>query len=172
MEEVFKDIPNYEGLYQVSNLGNVKSLDRVVIRSNGKTYTAKEKILKNNIGSRFYYSVKLYNNKKIKKSYKVHQLVAIAFLNHKPCGYDLVVNHKNFNKLDNRVVNLELVTQRENANHKHIKSSSKYTGVSWDKRLKKWSSKININNKSIHLGMFKIEIEASLKYQEALKNLT
>lgn len=171
MKEIFKDIPTYEGIYQVSNLGKVKSLERVIIRSDGKPYSAKEKILKNFLTDRGYYSVKLYKNK-ILKTITVHQLVSMAFLNHTPCGYKLVVNHIDFDKKNNNVSNLELVTQRENANHKHLKSSSKYTGVCWNKARNKWQSNIKINGKLKHLGLFTNEYDAHLAYENALKQLT
>ena len=148
--EIWKTIEKYPD-YQISNLGNVKSLK-----------FEKEKILKQWIDDLGYCRVDLIKNE------KVHQLVAIAFLNHNPCKYKLVINHKNFNRQDNRVENLEIVTQRENANKAHIKSSSKYVGVSWHKGSKKWMSRIVINGKRKHLGYFFEEIEASNAYQNAL----
>ena len=106
--EIWKEIKDYEGIYQISNLGRVKSFKY-----------GKEKLLKNIINSRGYYNVHLFkNNHREKKT--LHQLVAFAFLNHTPCGMELVVNHKDLNKLNNRVENLEIVTQKENYNH-HIK---------------------------------------------------
>ena len=98
------------------------------------------------IGYDGYFNVGLSKDG-VQKRYQVHQLVSIAFLNHKPNGFEKVVNHKNFDKLDNRLENLEIVSNRENSNQKHIKSSSSYTGVNWDSRKKKWISKIHINNK-------------------------
>ena len=96
----------------------------------------------------------------------------MAFLNHTPDRFEKVGNHKNFNKLDNRVENLEIVPQRENSNHKHIKSSSSYTGVHWDSRKKKWTSTIYINNKKVFLGLFTDEIKASKLYEKALNNIS
>ena len=160
MKEIWKDIPNYEGYYQVSNLGNVKSI-----------IFNREKLLKKCINSSGYCLVVLYNNKK-RKIFYAHQLVAIAFLNHNPNKFEKVVNHKNFNKLDNRVENLEIVSNRENSNHKHIKSSSSYTGVHWDSRKKKWTSTIYINNKKVFLGLFTDELKASDMYEKALKNIS
>jgi hypothetical protein len=105
------------------------------------------------------------------KTRTVHQLVAGAFLNHKPSRYELVINHKDFNRSNNNVDNLEIVTTRENANQKHLKSSSQYTGVSWDKNRNKWSSQIVINKKLKFLGRFINELDASKAYQKALKDL-
>ena len=169
--EIWKDIPNYEGLYQVSNFGNVKSLDRKVYANNGRIYNIKGiylKLYKNNKG---YYSVCLSENN-VKKNIDVHQLVAMAFLNHKPCGFDLVIDHKNDNKLDNRVENLQIVTQRYNSHKKQGKYSSKYKGVHYAHDRNKWRACIQINGKLIHLGSFECELKASLVYQNKLKELS
>lgn len=152
--EIWKDIKGYKGIYLVSNLGRVKSLK-----------FGRERMLKAGIG-KGYLKVVLQDGKP--KSRTIHSLVAEAFLNHTICGMKLVVNHINLNKLDNRVENLEVITQRENANKKHIKNSSEYTGVHWDKKRSKWIAQITIKGKSKHLGTFTNEIEASEKYQEVL----
>ena len=157
--EIYKDVIGYEGIYKVSNLGNIKSL----IGNNEKIL----KLCKNGGG---YSTVNLHINS-IMKTRTVHQLVAGAFLNHKPSRYELVINHKDFNRSNNNVNNLEIVTTRENANQKHLKSSSQYTGVSWDKNRNKWSSQIVINKKLKFLGRFNNEIDASEAYQKALKDL-
>lgn len=170
MKEIFKDIPNYEGKYQVSNLGNVKSLKRRVKYWRGGYKVIKEKILKPQKDFHGYYHVNLSKDSKTKVK-KIHQLVAIAFLGHKPNGHKLVINHKDLNKLNNNVDNLEVVTNRENSNKKHLPSSSKYTGVSWDKEKKKWTAQIWINGKLKRLGRYKNEYNAHLAYQNALSKL-
>ena len=172
-KEAWKDIEGYEGLYQISNFGNVKSLEKYVNHSSGcGTRTVNERILKPSFNSKGYLIVGLFINGKQKKR-TIHQLVAVAFKNHIPNGHILVVNHKDFNKLNNRVKNLEIVTQRENTNQKHLKSSSIYTGVSWRKDCNKWNAKIRIKGKTKHLGYFTIdnELDASNAYQNALKEL-
>lgn len=136
-----KDFPDYE----VSNLGRVKSLKK-----------HNEKILKLQNGTTGYLTCVLCKDGKLNTK-KVHKLVAIAFLNHIPNGYKSVINHKNFNKKDNRVQNLEITTQRENANRKHCTSSSKYVGVTWNKKSKKWYAQINFNCKTKYLGSFDTE---------------
>lgn len=153
-KEVWKDIKNYEGLYQVSNLGNVKSLK-----------CGRERILKAGVEGHGYYNVVLTKDGK-RKTKKVHQLVAEAFLNHTPCGHKLVVNHINNNSLDNSLSNLEIVTQRENLSKD---KKTKYTGVTLNKRNNKWMSRIWINGKSKYLGVFTNELEASNAYQKELK---
>ena len=156
--EIWKPIPNYDG-YEVSNYGRVKSLK-----------LGRELILKPFINKRGYYRNEIWNNN-TRKKFGTHQLVAMAFLGHKPNGHILVVNHINFDRKDNRLENLEIVTQRQNANKKHIKSSSKYTGVTWHKKRKNYKALIVINGYQIQLGEFKDEKIASEHYNIALNNL-
>tara|TARA_R110002074_G_scaffold338819_1_gene509351 strand:+ start:104 stop:592 length:489 start_codon:yes stop_codon:yes gene_type:complete len=161
MEE-FRDIKGHEGSYQVSDLGNVKSL----VRKGCLT----EKILKPSNNKIAYSQVLLRKDGKT-ITRNIHQLVAEAFLGHTPCGYKLIVNHINFNRYDNRAENLELDTQRNNADQKHIKSSSEHVGVCLCKTSNKWLSQITINGKKKHLGRFTDEIEASKAYQKALREI-
>ncbi len=153
--EIWKEVKDYPD-YQISNFGNVKSLKH-----------GKEKILKKGVDTVGYLMINLSFNG-IQKTRNIHQLVAEAFLNHIPNGFELVINHINFNKADNRVENLEIVTTRENSNRKHLKSSSQFVGVSWSKENKKWRAQIRVNRKLIHLGYFTTEKEASNTYQNYL----
>lgn len=157
-KEIWKDIPNYDGKYQVSNLGRVKSFCK-----------SKETLKTNYLDKTGYYVVSICKNNKSTPT-KVHQLVAICFHNHIPCGFKLVVDHINGDKLDNRVENLQIVTNRYNTS-KDKKGTSKYTGVCWDKSIKRWKASIKINGKSQHLGSFKSEYEAHLAYQNKLKSI-
>lgn len=168
MKEIWKDIPEYEGYYQVSNLGNVKSVSRIVYRKDGKIQTFKERILKP-AKSKNYLCVILYKNK-IRKNIKVHQLVAMAFLNHIPCGHKIVVDHIDNDKLNNKVENLQLTTNRHNTS-KDKKGTSKYTGVCWRKARQKWRARIAINGKLKHLGYFENELDAHEAYQDKLKEI-
>ena len=169
MEEIWKDIKGYEGLYQVSNLGRVKCLPKEWITGKGTTRSHKGKIKRLGIRNG-YYQTSLSKNG-IKKCFQVHQLVAIAFLNHTPCGHELVVDHIDDNKQNNRVDNLQIVTQRFNSHKTQGKYSSKYKGVHWNKKISKWVSKITINGKTKHIGVFKCELAAHLAYRKELKNL-
>ena len=108
IEEIWKDIPNDEGIYQASNLGRVKSLERI----DALGHRLKEKILKPRLDSR-YYQVCLCKQS-IKKNYRVHRLVWEAFNGQIPEG--LQVNHINEVKTDNRLSNLNLMTAKENCN--------------------------------------------------------
>lgn len=158
-EEIWKDIPNYEGKYQVSNLGRVKSFCRL-----------KDTIKTNYLDNTGYYVVSICEKNKC-VPIKIHQLVAICFHNHKPCGFKLVVDHINGDKLDNRAENLQIVTNRINTSKDKKNKTSKYTGVCWDKSIKRWVSSIKINGKSKYLGCFKDEYKAHLAYQNKLKEI-
>ena len=164
--EVWKDIPEYEGLYKVSNLGNVKSLDRI----NSRGQKLKGTVLKLLLSPVGYFNVNLSKYGEVKTK-SVHTLVSYAFLDHKSCGYKLVVNHIDINPENNNLYNLEIITQRENTNHKHIKSSSKYVGVSWAKKKEKWHSTIYINGRRKHLGYFTDEKEAAQAYKNELNKI-
>lgn len=157
MKEVFKDVPNYKGTYQCSDKGNIKSL-------------LSGKILSNRLKKNGYLQVALFKDKK-RKDIGVHVLVAMCFHEHTPCGMKVVVNHKDFNKQNNHKDNLEVVTQRVNSNRKHLKSTSKYTGVAWNKRDNKWAATIVIDSKKINLGYFDDEKDASIAYNNKLKDL-
>lgn len=167
--EIWKDVVGYEGFYQVSNVGRVKSLTRVT--GNCPTHLlSKGQVLKPILGSRQCFLVSLSVNGKMKKR-TVHQLVAESFLGHTRCGYDLVINHKDFNPLNNHVDNLEIVTARENGNQKHIKSSSQYVGVNYRAINDKWIARIVFQKKRIYLGIFDTELDASNAYEEKLKEI-
>ena len=168
MNEIWKDVPGYEELYQVSNLGNIKSLSR--LKTNGRSsYISKDLIMKHHKDRNGYLCVLLHNNNI--KTFKVHQLVAMAFLNHIPCGHKIVVDHINHNKLDNRLENLQLITNRENCSKDVKNKTSKYTGVCWDKARNKWKVGLKINGNTINLGRYKCELAAHLAYQNKLKEL-
>lgn len=170
MQEIWKDIPGYEGYYQVSDFGRVKSLARVISHSH-YFRKIKERILKLASNGDGYNKVMLCRDGN-HKSMKTYKLVAIAFLGYRPGEDGLVVDHINNIKADDRLSNLQLITQRENTSKDRWRKnhSSKYTGVCWDKTKKKWKARIQINKKNKHLGCFKSEIEASEYYQQALKN--
>ncbi|WBK39941.1 HNH endonuclease [PinkBerry-associated phage LS06-2018-MD08] len=113
MKEIWKDIKGYEGYYQISNLGRVKSLERKC-KTNNSYRIKKEKILKGGFTTKRYKHVTLLKNK-ITKTYQIHRLVAIAFIEN--LLNKETVNHKNGIKDDNRVENLEWMTYSENIKH-------------------------------------------------------
>jgi len=168
--ENWKDVFGYEGFYQVSSFGNVKSMERKVKAPRGLERLIKERILRCSENKGGYLAVVLCKDGIMSTKY-IHQIVAQCFLNHNYDDKNLVVNHKNFNRKDNCVSNLEIVTFRENTNKKHLKSSSQYTGVFWIKKNRKWMASIRIRNKNKYLGSFKDEFKAHLAYEKALKEL-
>lgn len=106
--EIWKDITNYEGIYQVSNLGRIKSLG-----GTGKSIK-KEKILKLTLKNGSYYGVILFKNSN-NQSLRVHRIVAKEFILNSE--NKTVVNHKDGNGLNNEASNLEWVTTKENVHH-------------------------------------------------------
>ena len=120
MTEIWKDIQGYEGLYQISNLGRVKSLSREVktgvFGRAVSTRIIKEHILKGRFDKDGYYTIYLSHKGKAIQ-YKIHRLVAIAFL--EPIEGKELVNHINGIKNDNRLNNLEWCTNKENLTHAH-----------------------------------------------------
>ena len=129
--EIWKDIKGYEGLYQVSNIGRVKSLERVVFRKNGRKFSVKERILKPRPNYKGYLQIQLYDSSGKRKFFLVHRLVCEAFHENpenKPC-----VNHIDENKANNSASNLEWCTYEENLNHgtrnaRSTKARSKLVG--------------------------------------------
>lgn len=146
-KEIFKNLPNYVGIYQVSNLGNVRSIKRKII-------------LKPRVSPQGYYQINLNKNGSGETA-AIHQLVAIVFLGHTRCGYKLVVNHKNFIKTDNRLENLEVVTNKQNTNKKHLRLKGSGSGVTFNKKSKIYEAKI-------YLGSFKTKEEAITFREKAM----
>ena len=169
--EIWKDVPEFEGYYQVSNLGNVKSLSRTILGRGKHNTLLKERILKFSTSTNGYYQV-ILQKEGFKKIYKVHSLVAICFLNHTPDGtHNVVIDHINEVKTDNRLENLRLIGHRENVSRSMKNNTSTYVGVSWSKNAKKWISQITIEGKTKYLGLFDNEEDANKKYLETLKDL-
>lgn len=112
-KQKWKDIKGYEGHYQVSTNGLVRSVKRTITGRDGRLIRLKGGILKES-KARMYDQVNLSKNKTV-KTFMVHRLVALTFI--KTEKGKIYVNHKNGNKKDNRLQNLELVTARENVQH-------------------------------------------------------
>ena len=125
IEEVWRDIPKYEDLYQVSSTGNVRSLARRA--TNGK-------VLAPQLNNSGYLRVSLSKQSRSKYLY-VHHLVATAFWGERPEGMD--VNHIDGNKLNNAADNLEYCTRTENMEH------ARKLGLHDNRGERQWNSKLN-----------------------------
>jgi hypothetical protein len=112
MTEQWKPVYEYEGMYEVSSKGNVRSLDRFII-ANGVRRFLKGKVLANTINSAGYFKVRL-SKEGIKKTQLVHHLVGESFLNHTiRCNF-ITLDHKNEDKLNNNLDNLQVISKRDN----------------------------------------------------------
>lgn len=146
-EEIWKDIPDYEGKYQVSNLGRVKSCERQVW--NGKKYfTHKERIMKGGFSGLGYLEFTLTKDGK-GKSFNAQALVASAFLGYtlkkyhsilSGGNYDLKIIHKNGDVSDNRLENIEIPTHGENGEPLSGPFGTSYSGVIWHMGKQKWEA--------------------------------
>jgi len=113
-KEIWKDIVGYEGIYQISNLGRVKSLERFILRKTNIYSYIRERILKQNLNNWGYFLVNLYKDKK-SKSIKVHRFVGFNFI---PNPSNLPqINHIDGIKTNNKVENLEWSNKSMNQIH-------------------------------------------------------
>ena len=160
--EIWKPLPECEKVYEVSNLGRIKSLKREYINK-GVVALRKGNIVKGYINKQGYRCVNIVYYKNI----TVHLLIAIAFHNHKRCGHRAVVDHIDENKLNNCIENLRIVTSRINTMRGYKNTTSKYTGVSLCRRSNRFVSTITIGFKQISLGSYLSEEEAKKIYDLA-----
>lgn len=159
--EIWKTIEGYEN-YQISNLGNGRSLDRTDTRNRFK----KGVLLKGLMGTNGYLSFNLYKNSRgNQRKLEIHKLVSMYFVEGYQDRGDKIIDHINNNPLDNRAVNLQLISRRKNCTKDKIGGTSKYIGVSWVSSRGKWRSAIRIDKKIVFLGNFNNEIDASNAYQ-------
>ena len=122
-----------------------------------------------NTKTKSYYAIRskccgYFDGKQKKKTLRMHRLIMDA-------EKGIEIDHINHDTLDNRKENLRIVTTRQNNQNRSGNFSSKYPGVSWNKRENKWRSYIRIGDKQKHLGYFKDEDKAFQAYKNALSNL-
>ena len=118
MSEIWKDIHGFEGFYQVSDIGRVRSVDRVVTFKDGSMRKYKGKVLKPHVDKTIGYErLSLCNNDGC-NSKSVHRLVLETFKPYENMN-NLDVNHIDGNKLNNHLTNLEWLTRRDNLKHAH-----------------------------------------------------
>lgn len=151
--EVWKAIQGYEGLYEVSNRGRVKSLERTIIRSNGRPMCIKERILEQIERNDDYLYVNLHKNG-VGEPKSIHQLVATAFLPN-PHGYT-DVHHKNHNPKDNRVENLVWMDGGE------------HTAIHSAERAKRVDQIDKVTGEVLHQWISVSEVEKQLGFNKTL----
>lgn len=171
-KEIWKDIKGYEGIYQISSFGRVKTVShkRWCVKNNSYS-TIKEKIRTFSNYNK-YYKVQL-SKKNIVKNFYVHLLVWDHFGNSKRDGRNLQVDHINNNTKDNKISNLQVLKARDNI-IKYTKTKSGtsiYPGVTYNSDMNKWISSISINGKRLYLGIFKNEINAYKAYLNKLEDI-
>lgn len=156
MQEEWRDIKGYEGLYQVSNLGQVRNKEGKILKSN----------VRNRLGHTCYFFKLSINSRR--KNFFAHRLVAQAFLpnpNNQPC-----VDHVDRNPFNNCSLNLRWASHSENQRNrrKQINKSSSYKGVSKLKtKEEKWLSRLSLSGKTFRLGQFYCQHAAARKYNQA-----
>jgi hypothetical protein len=167
--EIWKDIEGFEGCYQISNFGRVKSCKRYVRHPKGGELLKKERILVILNCSNKYLMIKL-SKENISSQFLIHRLVALHFIDNPNKKSD--VNHINSIKTDNNINNLEWTSHLENISHHRLNKicSSNYIGVSLCKKSNKWKSTIRIKNKRLHLGIYQTEEQAYQARCEYEKN--
>lgn len=165
-QEIWKDIQNYEGYYQVSNLGKVKSVLRKIIRKNGAPQTIKERVVKPALSiSNKYLKVGLWREG-IGWSEHIHLLVWDHFGTSPRNGMVLTVDHIDNDKRNNRINNLQLLSNRDNLIKGHLRKDMP-TGVVKENHRRKYYSYIKINKKNIYLGSYNNKEDAGRAYQNA-----
>lgn len=170
MKEIWKDVPEFEASYEVSNKGVVVSKERIVASSYGSTRTVKSRVLIPQLNHNGYYYVDLsYKGRKTRKC--VHQLIFAAF--NEKFKYGQMVNHIDGVKANNEIENLEYSNHVHNNTHAHTlptatkPGKSKYRNVSikLDKRHKNpketYVASVKINSKCNHIGTYSCEVEAA-----------
>lgn len=158
-----KDIKTFENLYQISENGIVKALERKVNMPNGGIKIIKEHYPKLSKTKKGYLKVMLTDLNGIRKGFFVHRLVLATYFKESK----LQVNHKDGNKENNNLSNLEYVTNRQNVIHSIDKesTSSKFVGVT--KKGNKWQCQKMITGKRTYLGLFDTPEQARDKYLES-----
>ena len=154
-DEVFRFVPGYDN-YSVTSHGRIRN-------------NITDRILKPGLNGCGYYTVSLYKDG-VKKTHKIHRLVAIVFVDNpenKGC-----VDHIDNNKKNNHVLNLRWCTSTENSQNRSMnnRNTSGVKGVTWDKRSQKWYAQIMINGKQKGLGYF-VNIEDAKKARMTSANI-
>jgi len=155
MREIWKDVPDYEGHFQVSNMGRVRSMPYFDKAGNERRLRYRTP-RPNAYG---YLRVTFFSG----KSESVHRLVMAAFFGES----EMTVDHINGIKTDNRLSNLRYMSRRENICDHWGKEPPRHKGTHYRKDCKKWCAILSANGKAHKIGNFCSEIEAAKAYEEA-----
>lgn len=161
----WKDIDGYKGYYQISNKGEVRSLDRTIKYIDGRVYTYKSQLISLGNDKNGYKACSLYIGSK-GKPFKVHRLVMMAFNPH-PNQENLCVNHINFKKDDNRTSNLEWCTIKENNIHS-LEIRRKYSKEEIESFIDRHLKGESIKSIAINLSITKHQLSSIMKGKVAM----
>lgn len=164
----YEDVKGFEGLYYVTEDGMIHRYLRMFFKRTGELAILPERTLISTKCMNGYRKVNLRYGEKTRTCY-VHRLVVEAFLKN-PLGLPMV-NHKDFNKENNCLENLEYCSARYNSiySSKACNHSSKYVGVTWDKKRRKWQAQYQVGRKKVFLGRYDTQEEAHEAYVNAFK---
>ena len=159
INELWKHVPGYDYKYMVSSLGRVKSCQSGIWL-----------MMTPVVSNRCYYQIGLTVSGK-RTIHRLHQVVAMAFLNHIPNGKrSICVDHIDNDPLNNRLDNLQIITHRENTSKDRKHGKDGLTGAARSSnKLNPWRSEIMLDGKSIHLGYHKTKEQAAHAYSNRLR---
>lgn len=135
--EEWLPVVGYEGFYEVSNFGNVRSIKRTIIDSCNREFVKKSKLRKLSFDRHGYHKVTITKGG-IHKTKKVHTLVAESFLNHCSGKNGMTVDHINNKRTDNRLSNLQVISYSLNTRKGKKNKTSRFHWVSLNKQSKRW----------------------------------
>ncbi len=162
-DEQWRPVVGWQGYYEVSSRGRVRSLPRTIMRSNGKPQTFKERILRPAPDRNGYLAVTLCRDG-VARTVQVHVVEFAAFNGPLPRG--MTVDHRDRNETNNDIGNLRLATNQQNAANSKLSTAntSGFKGVS-QTASGKWQAQIFVDGKSRYLGSFDNPEQASLAYR-------